>query len=175
MAPLPESNTARYFLKYSVNGHSHTVTVREDGTISEGDFSEAMGAFLDAMSPLLFTSSFVSLEHSVSGSNVRVPATWSGPTEWGGGGGAEQNSPLFWSFTGKDLTGRRFRLELFGRNVPENSNWRVYAIDDTSVAAGLAALHPSEGLFLTIAGFGPILNQYANQSDSQHWIGELRK
>lgn len=175
MAPLPESNTSRYFLTYSVNGHNHTATVRDDGTVTPATFSEQMGAFLEALSPLLFTSTFVRLESAAAGSNVRVPVPWSGPTEWGGGGGAEQNTPLFWSFTGKSADGRRFRLEIFGRNVPENANWRVYAIDDTSIAAAIAELETTEPMFLTISGSGPIYNQYANQSDSQHWIGELRK
>lgn len=175
MAPLPESNTPRYFLTYNTCSHTHTMTVRADASVTDGTLSETVGAFLEAMEPGLFNSVFVRLEKSAEGSNVRVPATWSGPTEWGGASGAEQDAPLFWSFTGKDVEGRRFRLELFGRNTAANANYRLYAVDDSAIAAAIAELETIEPVFITIAGSGPIFNQYANQSVAQHWIGELRK
>lgn len=176
MAPLPESNTPRVFVSYQTQGRNHTMMVRVDDTVSDSAASEEISAFIEAMSPLLAASLFVKAERSAEGSNVRVPMTWSGITEWGiGGSGDDEQAPLFYSFTGKDTAGRKFRLEIFGRNTPPNANWRVYEADDSSIGNALDALETVSPVFLTIAGNGPIFNQYANQSISQHWVGQARK
>lgn len=174
MAPLPEDNTERYFLFYTVSGHTHSLTIRcEDGT-SAATISEEVSAFLEAAEPMLYSTQFVKLEMSANGSNVRVPATWSGVTEWGTGAGPERNAPQFVSFTGKSVDGRRFRVELFGRIGEASDNWRIYAVDNTAVEESIAALATVEPVFLTISGAAPFLNAYANQSIAQHWVGELR-
>lgn len=175
MAPLNPNNTARAYLTYSVCGQEHTMTVRYDSSaVTMPDLITSIDDFITAMSPLLFNSLFVRFETSAQGSNVRVPADWTGQTEWGGSAGDPDEAPLFFSFTGKDTGGRRFRLEIFGRGSASGAPWRVFAADDSSIAAALAALETEEAVFLSIAGNGPTYNQYANRSVSQHWIGELR-
>lgn len=136
--------------------------------------AEQMSAFITAMSPLVYHSLFVRFEISAEGSNVRVPATWGGITEWGGSEADPDEAPFFWSYTGKDITGRRFRLEMFGRGRDQGDGWRLQEVDDTSVGDALAVLETEEAVFLTIAGNTPIFNRYANKSVSQHWVGEIR-
>ena len=175
MAPLPESNTDRAFLTYRVAEQEHTMTVRynsESATLAE--VITSIDDFITAIEPLLYSSSFVRFETSVNGSNVRVPQTWTGQTEWGGSAADPDDAPYFLSFTGKDVEGRRFRLEIFGRGVNVGLPWRIFAVDDSSVAAALAVLETEAAVFLTIAGNTPYFNQYANRSVSQHWIGEVR-
>ena len=174
MAPLSPDNTVRWFLKYNVNNHIHTVTVRSDATVDPGTFAEEMGTFIEAIEPALYSTQFVALERSGVGSSVRVPVGWSGPMEWGTDSGNEKDAPQFISFTGKSVDGRRFRLEMFGRIGEANANFRVLEIDSTVVANALLALETTEPMFLTISNAGPIFNRYMNQSISQHWIGELR-
>lgn len=174
MAPLPESSTARAFLSYSVNGDNHTMMVRIDPSMTNDEVSASISAFLTAMAPTVNASLFVKFERSVEGSNVRVPATWTGLTEWGTNGFDTTKTPRFWSFTGKDVSGRRFRLELFGRAGADNDNYRIFAADDTAIEAAIDALETEEPAFLTIGNSSPIYNQYANQSYSQHWIGVSR-
>ena len=175
MAPLPESNTARAFLTYRVAEQEHTMTVRYDQTgATTAEVIASIDALITAIGPLLFNTVFVRFELSVEGSNVRVPATWTGQTEWGGGAADPDDAPYFFSFTGKDTTGRRFRLEIFGRGTGAGLPWRVQAVDDSNIAAAVAALETENAVFLSIAGNTPIYNQYANRSVSQHWVGEVR-
>ena len=98
MAPLPESNTDRAFLTYRVAEQEHTMTVRYNSeSASLAEVITSIDDFITAMEPLLFASSFVRFETSVNGSNVRVPQTWTGQTEWGGGPAgklAERLQPL---------------------------------------------------------------------------------
>jgi hypothetical protein len=175
MAPLPESNTARAFLTYRVAEADHTMTVRYDAAnATVPEVIASIGDFIAAMDAKVYNSVFVRFELAAEGSNVRIPATWTGTTEWGGGAGPQDDQPYFWSFTGKDLTGRRTRVELFGRIPASNQDWRLAAVDDTSIGAALAALESESADFLSIGGNQPIWNQYANRSVSQHWIKENR-
>lgn len=176
MAPLPESNTARAFLTYQTQGRNHTLMARIDGAMSDGDVSEEMSAFIDALAPLLAASTFVKFERASLGSNIRTPATWSGLTSWGtGGSGDDEQAPLFYSFTGKSADGRRARVEMFGRNTAPNENWRVTTGANADIAAAVAVLEGPEAVWNSISDLGVFWNQYANQSISQHWVGEARK
>jgi len=175
MAPLPEDSTARIFLTYSVAGQEHTLMARYDAAATPTpDALMEVSNFLEAMDAMVYLSSFVKAEVAAVGSNVRVPVAWPGITEWGASAGDPDSAPFFWSFTGKDITGRRFRVELFGRGHSDAQSWRLYAVDDTSIAAAVAVLETEEAVFLSIAGNTPIYNQYANRSVSQHWVGEIR-
>lgn len=150
--------------------------VRCGSDVSDGTLSEDISTFIEAMAPLLASSVFVKFERSAEGSNVRLPASWGGITEWGSGGTTDdQQAPLFYSFTGKDGAGVRFRLEIFGRNTGPNVNWRLAAVDDDSVAAAITAMQTTDDLFNTVGGGQPIYNSYANESVSQHWVGQARK
>jgi len=151
------------------------MTVRFDPTSSSAAVAAAqIDDFLLAMGGAVAHSTFVRYEVSAVGSNVRVAQPWPGALEWGSGVPDDDEAPFFWSFTGKDVTGRRFRLELFGRGRIAGDSWRLNAVDDSNIAAAIAVLETEEAVFLTIAGNGPIFNQYANKSVSQHWVQELR-
>lgn len=171
---LPPESTARAYITYQVADAVHTMMVRVSSDTSDGTISEDVGTFLEAMTPLLYGSLFVKFERSDEGSNVRVPASWSGPTEWGGGSGDPDEAPFFFSFTGKDVAGHKSRVELFGRGRAAGDNWRIFEVDDSSIADALAALRTTDAVFNTIGGVGAIWNSYANKSVAQHWVKELR-
>lgn len=173
MAALPPDNTKRFFLTYNVNGRNHTMMVRADGTVGDGSASEEIGAFIEAMEPKLYSTTFVKFEHSAEGSSVRLPSVWSGPTEWGSGA-STPNAPSAWSFTGKDIAGHKFTLQLFGRSSAPTDDWRLSVADDSSIGAAVAALETEEAIFLTINNATPIFNQYANQSMNAYWQRKAR-
>jgi hypothetical protein len=133
-----------------------------------------MSAFITALSPLLFASLFVRFERCAIGSNVRVPADWSGTTEWGATDGDPDEAPFFFSFTGKDVSGHKSRVEMFGRGRGVGDSWRIAEVDDTSIADALTELRTSDAIWNTIGDVGAIWNSYANKSVSQHWVKEVR-
>lgn len=173
MAALPPSNTPRYFMTYNVNGRNHTMGMRADSTVDDAAASTAMGGLLDALEPLLYSSTFVKFEKSAEGSNVRVPAVWTGPTEWGTGT-STPNAPSAFSFTGKDIEGHKFAVQVFGRNQAPNDDWRVPAVDDSAISDALEQLNDSTFTWLTINNMSPILNAYANQSMNAYWQRNAR-
>lgn len=174
MAALDPANTPRAYVTYLVAEAEHTMMVRCSADTSDGTLSEDIGAFIEAMAPLLYNSLFVKFERSDEGSNVRVPATWTGPTEWGGSSADPDEAPMFFSFTGKDVAGHKSRVDIFGRGRAVGDGWRIFAADDSSIAAALVALRTTDAVFNTISGAGALWNDYANKSVAQHWVQERR-
>jgi hypothetical protein len=174
MAPIDPTNTARAFFSYEVADAIHTIQARCDGAMSDADVSTHFSTFVNAMSGLLYGSSFVKLERSALGSNVRVPADYTGDTEWGTGTGDPDEAPFFFSFTGKDTLGHKVRVELFGRGRAAGDNWRILASDDSAISDALDELRTSSAFWNTIDDVGAIWNSYANKSVAQHWVKQLR-
>jgi len=172
-AALSPDNTPRAFITYAVANQNHTMMVRVSADETDGNIAENVGAFLEAMSPIVRGSTFVKFERADAGSSVRVPATWSGPTTWGGSPGEEEDAPFFYSFTGKDVAGHKVRVDLFGRERGEGDGWRLPGTQ-TNIADALDALRTTDAVFNTISGAGAIWNEYANMSVAQHWVKVLR-
>ena len=174
MTALSPDNTARAFVTYRTAGQNHTLMARVDAEMSDADVSTHMSDFITALAPLLFHGLFVKFERSAVGSNVRVPAVWSGTTEWGGSEADPDEAPFFFSFTGKDASGHKARVEMFGRGRAAGDGWRIAAVDDSSVAEALAELRTTDAIWNTIGDVGAIWNDYANKSVSQHWVKQVR-
>lgn len=173
MAPLPPDSTDRYFFTYHVNGHDHTMQMRVADVVTDAEASASFSDLVNAMAGSLYASLFVRLERSFAGSNVRVPATYSGDTEWGTGESIA-NNPSAFSFTGKSSDGRRFAVQLFGRNLAPEDDWRTSAVDSSSVSDALEILNNDTNMWRTISGLSPILNAYANQSMNAYWQRQAR-
>src|SRR4029450_4939611 len=123
---LPPESTARAFFVYQTASQVHTMSARCDGSMTDAEVSAHFSAFIDAMAPLLYHGLFVKLERSDLGSNVRIPATYTGTTEWGITEADPDEAPFFWSFTGKDVAGHKVRVEMFGRGGATGDNWRLF-------------------------------------------------
>lgn len=174
MTALPPSNTRRYFLDYVTCGEQHTLVMRTADTVSSDDASMKFATFLTAMSPAIYSLQVVRLRECVTGSNVSIPAEYTGTEEFGSGVGPRVAVPNTWSFTGKDASGRRVRIELFGRNVGLNDDYRLFGVDDTTIEATIAELESDGDYWKTIAGNVPFWNQYANEGVNAYWQRELR-
>lgn len=174
VAALPPESTARAFWVYHTVGQDHTISARCDGALTDAEVSSHFSAFIDAMAPLLFAGLFVKMERSDLGSNVRVPAVYTGTTEWGISEGDPDEAPFFFSFTGKSADGHKVRAEIFGRGRSSGDNWRISEVDDSSIADALTELRTSSAFWNTISDVGAIWNSYANKSVAQHWVKELR-
>lgn len=171
---LPPESTARAFFVYHTVGEDHTIMGRCDGSMSDADVSSHFSAFVDAMDPLLFAATFVKMERSDLGSNVRVPAVYTGTTEWGSGVGDPDEVPFFFSFTGKSADGHKARVEIFSRGRASGDAWRIAEVDDSAIADALTELRTTAAFWNSISDVGVIWNSYANKSVSQHWVKNAR-
>lgn len=172
---LPANNTDRAFVTYTADTATHTLMVRVNGAASDGDLSEEIGGVLDTIGDELSLCTFVKFERAAEGSDIRVPAVWSGPATWGSGDPEANKIAWFWSFTGKDSAGHKTRVDFFGRHLAANDDYRVAAAANVHIADTIAAMNDAANSFYSIAFNTPFWNQYANESYSQHWVGEARK
>jgi len=171
--PSP-TETTRYFLDYTTCGVQHTMTMRCDASVTDSQASTHFSDLFSAMEPLLLLTQVVRMRRAEEGSNISFPAIYSGTEEFGSTPGTGVNVPDFWSFTGKDSSGRQAKVEMFGRSISANNNYRLAAVDDSSVEAALAELATSDPVWLSAGGSTPFWNQYANQTVSAYWQRQQR-
>lgn len=175
MAPLPESNTDRYFLDYSVNTIQHTMVSRTDPSVTDAEMIAAFAAILTAASAHSTVITVDGLRFALEGSNVSNPVPWTEDTEYGSVTPNRDLAPYFASFTGRSTDGRRSRLDIYGWVQSPGPDWRIQSADDTSVTDILAILNDdTDGMFLSISGGAPTWHEYANMSVSDYWVQQLR-
>lgn len=174
MAPINPSNTKRYFLDYEVCGEQHTVCCRTDDATDADDASTAFDSVFTFMAPLLYETTVVRMRVCANGTNISLPATYSGVGTWGTGLGPRSAVPDFWSFTAKDLTGRAVRIDLYGRSSGVNADFRTAAVEDSSVTAALEYLNTASLVWYSIAGNPGFWNPYANIGVNAYWQRQLR-
>lgn len=182
MAPLPVTNTGRYFVDYTANGREHTVLFRYSqgaGPVppSAGHITSASN-FLDAIAPKMPTDfAIVGARYAAWMSTVSFP--WLAPTLTVAGTYTPDASsaPAFISFIGRGSTGRRSRVYLLGAGLAPHQetgveNYRVTVAEDADVAAAYTILDAS--VFVAIDNTTPTWYTYANLGYNAYWQKEMR-
>lgn len=173
---LAPSNTPRWWLDYTANGDSHSMLMRatSDKTAAQVStvFSDLLGLFT---ADNIYGITPSGLRHAAEGSDVSLPATYTGGTSFGSGSAIDTDlRAKTFSFTGRDDAGHKVRLFVFGAKSGANGNYRIdrgenFIMD--SIEDYLTALN---GFFNTISGGHPIWNLYANTGWNDHWIRRAR-
>lgn len=172
---LPESNTDRWILDYTINEVPHHMQMRTGSTKTESQVSTTFDGFLTTLASDLNELVVVSLRHAVEGSDVFNPATWSGAASYGAGNTNDSiGRVLTLSFTGRDTSGHKIKLFVFGTKNLSEGDYRVDPTESAVVESALDYLAAAAGYWLTINALQPTWNQYANQNLSQHWVKALR-
>lgn len=177
MAPLPASNTERWFLDYTVLGEEHTLMMRTADAVTDAEAAEALDTFLTAFSTGTSEITINGLRHAAATSNFSFPAATTGldPT-YGEGVGSLIDVPLQATFTGRSADGRDGRTGFFGWSGQTDSSWRYTVAEDTTVANTVAALTSltNSGFFVSISGGAIIWHNYMNVGYNDHWVKEQR-
>lgn len=177
MAPLPENNTDRFLLDYEVGGVGHTLQMRVATGTTAAEASDAYASFLTQIGAQMLASSVTGMRFQEHGSNITIPATYSGAvTSWGSGSGGDFYKPWFVGFAGRGADGRKTKINLFGyKNPTEAGDYRI----PVSVAEDLQNTYDNlvaaEGVWLTIGGTQPHWHQYVNLGANAYWQRKARK
>lgn len=176
MAPLPQSNTARWWLVYTVNGSTHRMMVRTTPAVTSAGANNLFDGLLDLLVPTVNSIAPQNLEFSVAGSNVRNAAAWTGSPTYGTGTEVGTDGrPRTWSFVGRSTGGRRTKLFVFGTKGISEGDMRVDLTESTAVAAVVNYLNTAVDVFLSIDGLKPVYKGYANVGYNDHWIKQYRR
>jgi hypothetical protein len=174
LAPLPEDNTIRYWLNYSVGPFDHSFQVRVADGETDSAVIDAIDEFLALQGDLAYEASIIGLEKAAKGSNVRNPVEWTGNPTFGTGTAVIGAQASFYSFTGRSTDGRKNRLFLFEWKQSFPASFRVQASGDADVAAVVAFLQTQTSRFTTISGQRTLWNAYCNVSVHDHFVDEAR-
>lgn len=175
MPALPPNNTARWFLDYNNGLNDHTMVIRSDGSAGQDEVAEAVGDFFTALDTLIAEITIVGLRVAAEGSNVTIPALWTGDPTYGAGALGEIERPQFLSFVGRDIDGRRTRVYVYALAALTENDYRIQAGDSAAVTNALTVLRRGgDGLFLTISGLQPFWNDYANVGLNAYWQRQAR-
>lgn len=173
---LPPSNTPRWWLDYTVNGDPHSLQMR---TTSDKTNVQVSSVYNDLLS--LFTAdniydiNAVGLRHAVEGSDVSLPAVYTGSTSFGSGSAVDTDlRAKTFSFTGRDDSGHKIKFQIFGAKSGANGNYRIDRGESFIMDAVEDYLNALNGFFNTINGAHPIWNLYANTGWNDHWIRKAR-
>lgn len=184
MATFAANYTARYFVRYRAMGKEHTFKVRyglEAGAPPVGVVS-AVTAFLAAMAPRLSSDwAVLSASYVPMGGTFSLPAV--PPTtpvidstiEWSLG-----DTPRFYSFTARSVTGQPTAVMLYGAlddpgsGQAKTNDYRILVGEDAAIGAAIAALE-AEPLISASDGAGLIWNPYANLAYNAYYQRKARR
>lgn len=180
MAPLPENNTARYFVDYTFEGQARSLQVRFASPAGIDSVRAWVGDFLDYLMPMACASWVVTGARVQSkGSPLTFPALAPTLTVAPGGGDLPDNDrPRFLTFVGRGaMSGRRNRLFVYGLVFSAPADWRFPEPVNTNVENALALLRAAQEdmTFLTIAEDATSWYEYQNVGFNDHWIAEARR
>lgn len=184
MAPIPENNTFRYWVKYRSNGREHEMMFRwgeeyvEDGSDITTQVAR-IAAFLADLAPLLPTDfDVLSARFSRKGWTYSLPTTPpAGPTTTAPTFVAE--APAFLTFVGRTFGGRRWKLHVLGVSyspadgVSPASDYRIAPGENAAITTCITNLDGWPAL-VGIDEQAVNLYGYANAGYNAHWQRKMR-
>lgn len=172
LAPLPASNTQRFFIGIQGAGHQHHVQVRCTDAITPAQAVIDLGFIATTLAPGMYPDySFNELLHAEKGSDIRNPvAGWTvvaGEQPFVQPG---NDHPLSLCARGRSTTGRKVRAFLWGLSFTRPLNWLVTADPGTPLGDFLAILIATPSYFLAIDGVKPVWEESFTVTFNDHWI-----
>jgi hypothetical protein len=176
MAPLPQSNTMRWWAVYTANSTQHRLMIRTAPGVTAAQMNTIFTSLFNNLTSALNTINVQNLEFADLGSNVRNTAAWTGPASFGSGTEVDTDGRArSFSFVGRSQDGRKARVFVFGVKPFSEGDYRVDTSEAVAVANTVTFLNGASGVFLSISGAQPTWKGYANIGFNDHWIKQYRK
>lgn len=170
MAPLPPSNTKRYFLDYQVTGIPHTLQMRCASSVNAADARNGFNNFLAAITSAIYEITVVGMRVAEQGSNVTNPVAISPAIPlYGSGAQPQGDRPNFIGWVGRSSGGRRARVFLFGYSGFDPPDYRLQPGESGSADAVVAILNATPLLWWAVDGLKPVYKTYTNYGYNAFW------
>lgn len=176
MAPLPNNNTAVFYLDYSCEGKPHTLQIRYGTGSSALEAAGVADAFLSALGTNMYVMTIQGARVRDAGANVTYPVDWDGDNTYGSSTVGAYATAQYVNFVGRSIDGRRCRIAVFGwKGIVDDSdkNFR-FPVSTDWVTAGLAALEALPFCPVSISGEVVNWQQYANTGINAYWRNHIR-
>jgi len=177
LSPLPEDNTKRYKMLYTVGPQTHTMTSRCSSAQTDATANAHFVALFAAIGSSLGSNcTWADLLVAAQGSNVfNSTATWT-PVTGGGGAVAVVDYPRALNFPGRANSGRKSKVFVFGIDSGFSTP-QSYEEDPlvTATFQGFQGLLNSQADFwLAIDGVKPVWYFRCNIKTNDHWVDAAR-
>ncbi len=175
MTPLPENNTAVFFLDYTTCQEGHTLQCRYTDAATVADAMTSVDAFLTALGNSHRIWNITGARNRAEGAVVSTDVVWTGSATYGTGGGTHYESSQFYDFVGRSLGGRRVRAAIFGATtLNDTADFRIPEDFDVAFSGALAVLDASADTFVAIDGQQATWKRYVNLGQNAYWRNHIR-
>lgn len=179
LVALPQDNTARLWLDYTVAGRARSIQFRRPTSL---DFANVLSSFRQVLvaniTAFYASTVFTAARYAEAGSNVTNPLFFTSLTGTGSGLQAAQDTPRFLSWAGRDASGHKVRYYLYGTKLAEGvpGDYRYTTGESTAVTALKTDLFDflDELGVCTINGQAPTMNDYTNTGFNSYHQRALR-
>jgi len=173
---LPPNTTKRYWLDYTVNGDSHSMLMRVLDTVSDVVAKDVFSGLIDLIDASTFYAiNPTGMRVAEAGSDVTLPAVYDGSAIGGNGTAFDTDfRAKTYSFTGRDPSGHKTRLFIYGAKASANGDYRIQVGENSIIETIVDYLNALTNCFVSINGRRAIWNQYANTGYNDHWIKKAR-
>jgi len=179
LTPLPEDNTKRYKMIYTVAGQQHSVTSRSSSAQTDANADAHFVACFAALDAILGSNvTWVDLQVALEGSNVfNSTGTWAPVTGTSGVAVATVDKPRAISFPGRASSGRKSKAFIYGVRsdhvTPATYEQDPLASPEFQGFQGL--LNSQTDFWLAIDGVKPTWYFRCNYKTNDHWVDEARQ
>jgi hypothetical protein len=177
LTPLPEDNTKRYKLIYTVEEDTHTLTARCSASQTDG---QAVINFTDcavALNGILGSNvTWVNLEVALLGSNVfNIVAGWT-PQPGGAAVVSELDQPRSICFPGRTSGGRKTKAFIYGASSAYTTpdSYSEDPLTSTPLQGFQGLLDSQTDFWLGIDGIKPTWYFRATIKANDHWVDGRR-
>lgn len=175
--PLPETNTKRYRLRYSVRGQQHSMQSRTSDAQSDANAVAYFNTCVIALQPILGSNvAFYGVEVADKGSNVFNPVGgFTAAT-----GTADPTtvilSPYAWCFPGRTNGGRKSKVFVYGfaGNYGLPATYEEDPISSAPLQGFQGLLNSQSDFWLGIDGLKPVWYFRLTVKANDHFVDGLR-
>lgn len=177
MAPLPQNNTARFWVDYNDDVNEHTAMVRFDATVLDVPSAlDTYHEFLTDISDFLYEITIIGARWAEQGSDISIPVTWPGDSTYGTDFMPPLLGPRQTRWEGRDSSGRKGSLSLYGCKYTTPDSYRIISIGANLPNLGVLAINAGSALgsFQSIGGNRMNMKNYVNVNFNSYWEAEAR-
>jgi hypothetical protein len=185
MADFAPNFTARYRIRYTSLGKTHSTTWRLVNTVTDpSGVASKMGLFLADLAPNLYSDwTIVGADFALADSDVFLPAVEpANPTGAVSTGGAAGSDAAFqMGFVGRSTAGGRARFFIFGTNIAADvrdvvgNDFRVKSAELASISAAIVRLNETAPALVANDNHVATWYEYANMKYNDRWVRRLRR
>jgi len=177
--------TARYRIRYSSLGKTHTMTWRLlAGVTDPSALIAKIGLFLAEFNSNLYADwHILSADFALADSDVFLPAAM--PTNPTGAVAVDatklSDAAIAISFVGRTIAGGRARMFLYGTaygaaiRVTSGNDWKFLSSEDADVSAGIVRLNETSPAIVGNDNEVAVWYEYVNVKPNDKWVRKLRR